>query len=244
VSDFHTKLDKQTPRLAQEDGRVAGRENLAYIAASVRTQIITTYTHRMSRSQRSQQPFPPVVRSIFHTAASKQIARAQGSASTSPTPSSSSSTASHGYHKLPTGDYTVVGVDFEVDFEHVYRRGERLHAARLTYRVRHKSQLKGKRELASSWKYGVELSYLEDDLITSSARRTITDDRNGLSGSKIEALQLQKNWLRRGVVKSPIKDLAKHVENLTKTSNFGSIDSTLNSSFSSTDSQIGTPGQS
>jgi hypothetical protein len=53
-----------------------------------------------------------------------------------------------------------------VDFEHVYRRGERLSPARLSYKVRHKSQLKGKREVAAFWKYGVELAYLEDDLVT------------------------------------------------------------------------------
>jgi hypothetical protein len=67
----------------------------------------------------------------------------------------------------------------------------------------------------------------------SSARRTITDDRNRLSGSTIEALQLQKNWLRRGVVKSHITDLAKQVAGLTKTSTFGLSDSDVISSFSS-----------
>jgi hypothetical protein len=64
----------------------------------------------------------------------------------------------------------------------------------------------------------------------SSARRTITDDQNRLSSSTIEALQLQKNWVRRGVVKSGITELAKRVERITKTSNFGSSDSALNSS--------------
>jgi hypothetical protein len=57
-------------------------------------------------------------------------------------------------------------VPFEVDFEHVHCHNERLHAACLLYWVRHKSQLKSKREAASIWKYGVELSYLEDDLVT------------------------------------------------------------------------------
>jgi hypothetical protein len=88
-------------------------------------------------------------------------------AEASPTPSSSSSwAAGHGSHELPEGDYSVVGVPFEVDFEHVYRHNGRLHAARLSYRVRHKSQLKGKREVAHIWKYGVELSYLRNDLVT------------------------------------------------------------------------------
>jgi len=78
----------------------------------------------------------------------------------------------------------------------------------------------------------------------SSARRTITDDRNGLSGTTIEALQLQKNWLRRGVVKSSILDLSKYVTSLTKISDFGSVDSTENCYFSSTDSQSVTTSQS
>jgi hypothetical protein len=71
----------------------------------------------------------------------------------------------------------------------------------------------------------------------SSARRTITDDQNRLSGSTIEALQLQKNWVRRGAVKSGITELAKWVESLTKTSNFGSSNLALNSSQNITLSQ-------
>jgi ribosomal protein S27E len=50
----------------------------------------------------------------------------------------------------------------------------------------------------------------------SSARRTITCDRNSLSGATIEAIQLQKNWLRRSVVKSSLKDLQKHIQNVDK----------------------------
>jgi hypothetical protein len=61
-----------------------------------------------------------------------------------------------------------MGVAFLVDFEHVFRRGERLSAARLSYKVRHKSQLKGKREVAAIWRFGVELDYLEDDLVSHS----------------------------------------------------------------------------
>jgi hypothetical protein len=54
-------------------------------------------------------------------------------------------------------------VPFEVDFERVYRRSERLNGARLSYKVRHKSLLKGARESAPFWSCGVELTYLEDD---------------------------------------------------------------------------------
>jgi hypothetical protein len=77
----------------------------------------------------------------------------------------------------------------------------------------------------------------------SSARRTITNDRNGLSGSTIETL-LQKNWIRRDVVKSSNTRLAKQVVSLTKTSSFCLLDSTLNGSFNaSISSQNITLGQ-
>lgn len=119
----------------------------------------------MSRSQRSQLSFAAAAHPLFHSAASRQLARASES---SPTPSSSSSAAGHSSHELPEGDYSITGVPFVVDFEHVSRREGRLRAARLSYKVRHKSQLKGKRALAAIWEYGVELDYLEDDLITHS----------------------------------------------------------------------------
>jgi hypothetical protein len=48
----------------------------------------------------------------------------------------------------------------------------------------------------------------------SKARRTITADCNALSGATIEAIQLQRNWLQRGVVKSSLRDL----ENLVRKS--------------------------
>ena len=54
----------------------------------------------------------------------------------------------------------------------------------------------------------------ECERVFSSARRTITCDRNNLSGSLIEALQLQKSWLRRGVVDSGLIKLQCHIENL------------------------------
>lgn len=50
----------------------------------------------------------------------------------------------------------------------------------------------------------------------SSARRTITCDCNSLTGATIEALQLQKSWLRRGVVESELIKLQHHVETLQR----------------------------
>ena len=41
----------------------------------------------------------------------------------------------------------------------------------------------------------------------STARRTITDDRNRLEPSAVEAVQLQKNWLRHKLVHSSIQEL-------------------------------------
>ncbi|KAK7179893.1 transposase-like protein [Paraphaeosphaeria sporulosa] len=45
----------------------------------------------------------------------------------------------------------------------------------------------------------------------SSARRTITCDRNQLSPAVVEALQLQKNWVTRDAVSSHLTALSKHV---------------------------------
>jgi hypothetical protein len=50
----------------------------------------------------------------------------------------------------------------------------------------------------------------------SKAKRTISDNRNNLSAATIEAIQLQKNWVQRGVVNSPLKELAVYVENVDK----------------------------
>jgi hypothetical protein len=102
----------------------------------------------MSRSQCSQLSFAPVARPLFHHAASKRIVQAISLAEASPTPLSLSLAAGQGSHELPEDDYSVIGVPFEVDFEHVHCHNGRLHAARLSYWVRHKSQLKGKREAA------------------------------------------------------------------------------------------------
>ena len=46
----------------------------------------------------------------------------------------------------------------------------------------------------------------------STAKRTITVDRNALSTSSIEALQLQKNWLRNKAVRSKLSELSAHIQ--------------------------------
>ena len=45
----------------------------------------------------------------------------------------------------------------------------------------------------------------------SGGRRTVTCDRNLLSGATIEALQLQKNWLKRKVVESDLLELVDYI---------------------------------
>jgi len=45
----------------------------------------------------------------------------------------------------------------------------------------------------------------------SGGRRTVSWDRSKLSGATIEAIQLQKNWLRRGVVNSELNGLANYI---------------------------------
>ena len=88
--------------------------------------------------------------------------------------------------------------------------------------------------LSDSWRWWLEdgrnrypiVFKMEDDNLStqstscecerafSSVRRKITCDHNNLSGSLIEALQLQKNWLRCGVVDSELVKLQRHIETL------------------------------
>jgi hypothetical protein len=107
---------------------------------------------------------PSPSRVMHHSIASKQLAAAQASAG----PSSASlllpeATAITGIHKYPDGDDVVQGARFEVDFNHVYRHNGKLVPVRFGYAIRHKSYLKGGRELAAIWQHGMELLYLEDD---------------------------------------------------------------------------------
>jgi hypothetical protein len=94
----------------------------------------------MSRSQRSQQPIISPILSIFHSASSRRLGKARAS---TPNSVASSSSTSSGVevapHELPDSDWSVFGEACEVDFERVSRSDGRL-AARLGYRVRHKSQ--------------------------------------------------------------------------------------------------------
>jgi hypothetical protein len=50
----------------------------------------------------------------------------------------------------------------------------------------------------------------------SKAGRTITCDRNSLHGNTIKALQLQRNWVQHGLVKSSLKDVEAYMQNVDK----------------------------
>ena len=52
---------------------------------------------------------------------------------------------------------------FDVDFSHVYKLGQRLDPQSLSYAVKNKSQLLGKRTVSRIWRYGVHLTYKEID---------------------------------------------------------------------------------
>jgi len=94
----------------------------------------------------------------FHAAAARRELPAESPAQSSPvtpTPSGVSSQVSESY----SGDHESL---FEVDFERVYKSGVRLDPRRLSYSVKHKSQLAGKRRISTVWRYGADLQY--DDL--------------------------------------------------------------------------------
>jgi hypothetical protein len=117
-----------------------------------------------SRSQRSQLLAP--VAPIFHAVASKKLAKASittpsFSSCSSPDPSP----AERRPHAYPCSDLAVIGDKFKVDFERVLHCEGHLEPARLGFSVRHKSYSTGKRQLAPIWRYGLELQYLERDIV-------------------------------------------------------------------------------
>ena len=70
--------------------------------------------------------------------------------------------SSHNY-PTPIDKVFVKGVTFDVNFNHVYTKGERLQPSRLGYAVRHKSTLSGGRALSNIWAHGIQLHYTELD---------------------------------------------------------------------------------
>ncbi|KAF1964207.1 hypothetical protein BU23DRAFT_575864 [Bimuria novae-zelandiae CBS 107.79] len=95
----------------------------------------------------------------YHAAASRRRVPSESPSQlppVTPTPSGISSQASELY---PEDNESWL----EVDFERVYKSGVRLEPQRLSYAVKHKSQLAGKRAISSIWRYGVHLKYNDPD---------------------------------------------------------------------------------
>lgn len=57
----------------------------------------------------------------------------------------------------------------------------------------------------------------ESERAFNGGQRTVTKDGNSRSAATIEAIQLQKNWLERAVVKSELNELADHTKSLETT---------------------------
>ncbi|KAF2175156.1 hypothetical protein K469DRAFT_755900 [Zopfia rhizophila CBS 207.26] len=125
--------------------------------------------HRSSRSRTvgqsysSNSSYQP-----YHAASSKQLEKARAvspilqSSSTEPTPSSASTLDSLS-QEFPEDSRANQGVHFEVDWDNIWRGRERLKADRLGYRVKHKSQLRGSRQISEIWNHGADLLYHEEN---------------------------------------------------------------------------------
>ena len=55
--------------------------------------------------------------------------------------------------------------------------------------------------------FSIPATSCECERVFSQSKKLITDERNRLKPDTIEACELQKNWLMKGVVASPIHDL-------------------------------------
>ncbi|KAF2185568.1 hypothetical protein K469DRAFT_687895 [Zopfia rhizophila CBS 207.26] len=92
-------------------------------------------------SSKGKEPWQP-----YHSAASKQLTRAQaatpGASPSSPAESPQSSPCASFSHEYPDDGLFNSGIAFEIDWEHIWRSStERLASHRLGYWVKHKSQL-------------------------------------------------------------------------------------------------------
>jgi hAT family C-terminal dimerisation region len=79
----------------------------------------------------------------------------------------------------------------------------------------------GKREYPTLYKLAIDLlatpaTSCECEGVFSQAGKLITDERNRLGLEVIEAIELQKDWLRKGVIKSPLLQLIGQIERLEK----------------------------
>lgn len=123
-------------------------------------------SQRFASSQASSTKGKAPLFEPYHSAASKQLARAQAATSASSTPSSfeaspASSPTAPLTHEYPENELFNAGIEFDINWDEVWRNGKKLVPYRLGYRVKHMSQLRGGRETSAMWKYGADLQYRE-----------------------------------------------------------------------------------
>jgi len=147
----------------------AKQPSLSHKRSSLRTKFLLPHpifpTHltlynNMNRQARASLAARPVAQ-IFHSAASKSLAKARAaSPPSSPSPVSSSSSPSARCHVYPDdGRLGVLGARFEVDFDQIYLDGAKLSLLRTGFKVSHKSKLIGARKSSPVWQYGLELEH-------------------------------------------------------------------------------------
>jgi hypothetical protein len=145
--------------------RNAKQPSLSHKRSSLRTKFLLPYpifpTHltlynNMNRQARASLAACPVAQ-IFHSAASKSLAKARAASPlSSPSPASSSSSPSARCHVyLDDGRLSVLGARFEVDFNQIYLDGAKLSPLCTGFKVSHKGKLIGARKRSPVWRYGL-----------------------------------------------------------------------------------------
>jgi hypothetical protein len=133
---------------------------------------------------------------IYHAAASRRLGKARQQSPIPSTPSSLEDSpsispahvASTHSKQYPNDSRYNVGVAFEINWGNISCAGVKLHPDRLGYRVKHKSQLVGRRKVSFIWKYGADLQYCTAE------------------GQK------RQYWLCKACHKNGVRDAAKQVD--------------------------------
>lgn len=118
--------------------------------------------HFVTRSQASQSTqSTQLAFDSYHHAGSRTAAiMAESSESLDDSPSEVESVAPT--HDFP-GDLQASRVRFPIVWTRLWQGKRLLDSSRVGYRVKGRAQLLGKREVASIWRYGAELEYVEND---------------------------------------------------------------------------------
>jgi hypothetical protein len=131
-------------------------------------------------SQASQGPPPSVGHSNPHFSSSRRLEKSRAVESspsiessqsspqsssislesplTSPTPEAPAPELLKSYPDYPALNGST---NFQIDWDNIWVNNQRVRRGRIGYRVRHRSQLRGNRELSSVWKFGADLQYRE-----------------------------------------------------------------------------------